>query len=139
MRKMPIGRATIAFFFDAGTGRDGQRRLTRAPGQAVASDADRDGFANESPSVCGGTLQHPELCGGALIVGCGDEKHLLATHRQEGGDFRRQGGRNGHSRTGSECEEHDKETKHAWKKKGNAAELWSSAALRMRFAHHAEQ
>ena len=60
----------------------------------------------------GSALQHSELCRGALIVGSGDVKHLPAGRRQDGGDFRRQRGRNGHTRTGSESEEQNKETMH---------------------------
>jgi hypothetical protein len=129
------GGATIAFFFDAGTGRDGQGRLTRAPGQAVASDADRDGFANESPGACGSALQHSELCRGALIVGSGDVKHLLAGRRQDGGDFGRQLGGNGHAHTGGEHEKHYKEAMHGANSiEGGVGDLAHGAAITSRRA-----
>jgi hypothetical protein len=101
----------------------------------VASDADRDGFANESPSVCGSALQHPELCRGALLVGCGDVKHLLAGRRQDGGDFGWQRGRIRHVRTGGEHEKQNKKTMHGSNSiKGGVGDLAHGAAITSRRA-----
>lgn len=78
----------------------------------MAADAGGHGGADRVPIIRRAALEHAEFCGGGLCICGGDIEHLFAARRQNGGDLRGQRHRNGHARTGGECDEQDKQTMH---------------------------